>query len=239
MSLSDLQRVLLLQDHTTRVVVLGTMLLGVAAGVVGAFLLMRKRALLGDALAHATLPGIALAFLVTASTTGGKSLAALLAGALISGVAGVLCILAVVHLTRIKEDAALGVVLSVFFGLGVAVLGIIQKMETGSQAGLESFIYGKTASMLARDAWLIAAAAAGVTLTCVLLFKEFTLLCFDAGYAGAQGWPIVWLDVVMMSLVAAVTVIGLQAVGLILIIALLVTPAAAARLLTVRLPLMV
>ena len=233
-------RVASLRDYNTRVVVIGTTLLGLAAGIIGTFMLLRKRALLGDALSHATLPGIGVAFIVAATLgAAGKSLPVLLLGAMISGVIGVCCILAIVHLTRIKEDTALGIVLSIFFGLGIAVLGVVQKMDTGSAAGLESFIYGKTASMVARDAWLIGGVAAVIALACVLLFKEFSLLCFDAGYSSSQGWPVVLLDVVMMGLAGAVAVVGLQAVGLILIIALLVTPPAAARFWTEHLPWMV
>jgi len=229
-------RVLSLQDHNTRVVIIGTTLLGVAAGLIGTFMLLRKRALMADALSHATLPGIAIAFMVMVILGGdGKSLPGLLAGALISGVLGVGCVLVIRHFTRLKEDAALGVVLSVFFGAGIALLGIIQKMEAGHAAGLESFIYGKTASMLTSDAMMIAAAAAIIALASALLFKEFTLICFDQGYARAQGWPVMLLDVLMMALVVGVTVIGLQAVGLILVIALLVIPPAAARFWTHRL----
>jgi manganese/zinc/iron transport system permease protein len=154
-------------------------------------------------------------------------------------VLGVLCILAIVHLTRIREDAALGIVLSVFFGLGAAILSLIQGMQTGSAAGLQSFIYGKTAAMLYSDALLLACAAVGVAVICGVLLKELTLLCFDAGYAKAQGWPIVLLDVLLMALVVIITVIGLQAVGLILMIALLVIPPAAARFWTHHLPTMV
>ncbi len=223
-------RVVTLRDHNTRVVVLGTMLLGLAGGVIGTFMLLRKRALMGDALSHATLPGIGLAFMVMTAAGGeGKYLPGLLLGAVISGTLGVGCILVISHLSRLKEDTALGIVLSVFFGLGVAVLGIIQKTGTGHAAGLESFIYGKTASMLTSDAMMIAAVAGAVAAACALLFKEFAVLCFDQDYAGTQGWPVILLDVVMMSLVVAVTVIGLQAVGLILIIALLIIPPAAAR----------
>ncbi len=158
---------------------------------------------------------------------------------MITGVLGVLAVLAIRNFTRLKEDAALGIVLSVFFGAGVAVLGVVQKMRTGSAAGLESFIYGKTASMLSSDAWLIGIAAAIVAVACALLFKEFTLLCFDQQYAKTEGWPVAWLDLVMMAMVVAVTVIGLQAVGLILIIALLIIPPAAARFWTDRLSTMV
>lgn len=223
-------------QYNTIVVLLGTGLLGLAAGVVGSFLLLRKRALLGDALSHATLPGIAGAFLVMVALGGaGKWLPGLLAGAAISGALGVTMILAIVHTTRIKEDAALGIVLSVFFGVGVVLLSLIQNLPTGSAAGLESFIYGKTASMLAFDAWLIGIAAAVVLVLCALLFKELKLLCFDGDFAGSLGWPVVVLDVVLMAMVVAVTVIGLQAVGLILVIALLIIPASAARFWTERL----
>ena len=236
----ELLRVLSLRDYNTRVVVVGTMMLGLAAGTIGAFMLLRKRALMGDALSHATLPGIGLAFVIaTQMGVNAKSLPVLLTGAVITGVAGVLCILLIRNYSRIKEDAALGIVLSVFFGAGVAVLGFVQKMQTGSAAGLESFIYGKTASMLSSDAWLIGAAAATVAVLCALLFKEFTLLCFDGAYARTEGWPVAWLDLVMMGMVVAVTVIGLQAVGLILIIALLIIPPAAARFWTDRLSAMV
>lgn len=233
------RRVLLLEDYNTRVVVGGTTMLGIAAGVIGSFTLLRKRALMGDALSHATLPGIGLAFMLSVAAGGtGKSLPVLLLGATASGVLGLGAILLIRNLTRLKEDTALGIVLSVFFGAGVAVLGIVQRTGQGHSAGLESFIYGKTASMVAADAALIAAAAGFVLAVCALLFKEFKLLCFDAGYASSQGWPTVLLDVVMMALVVTVTVIGLQAVGLILIIALLIIPAAAARFWTERLPVM-
>lgn len=223
-------RVLSLRDYNTRVVVLGVMMLGLAAGVVGTFMLLRKRALMSDALSHATLPGIGMAFIVATAMGGtGKSLPVLLVGALISSTIGVGCVLLIRQYTRIKEDAALGIVLSVFFGLGIAIMGIIQKMGTGHAAGLQSFIYGKTASMIASDARMIAWAAGGVAVASILLFKEFSLLCFDQAYGRSQGWPVAVLDMAMMSLVVAVTVIGLQAVGLILIVALLIIPAAAAR----------
>ncbi len=232
-------RVFTLRDYNTRVVLTGTALLGLAAGVLGCFTLLRKRALMGDALSHATLPGIGLAFMFAVLAGGsGKSLPILLAGAAASGVAGLAAILLIRNLTRLKEDTALGIVLSVFFGAGVAVLGVVQRMGQGHAAGLESFIYGKTASMVAGDAQLIAWVAALVLAACALLFKEFRLICFDAAYAQAQGWPTVLLDAAMMALVIIVTVIGLQAVGLILIIALLIVPAAAARFWTERLGVM-
>jgi manganese/zinc/iron transport system permease protein len=233
--MSDILRVMSLADYNTRVVVLGAGLLGFAAGVVGSFALLRRRALLGDALAHATLPGIGLAFMIQVGLGGdGKSLPMLLLGAAGSGVLGTFAILAINRLPRMKEDVALGIVLSVFFGAGIVLLVVIQQMATGHAAGLESFIYGKTASMLERDAWLIGSAGAVVTLVAITLLKELKLLCFDASFAAAQGYNRSLLDLVLMSLIVIVTVIGLQAVGLILIIALLVIPAAAARFWTER-----
>ena len=224
-------RVLSLRDHNTQVVVLGTALLGVAAGVVGAFTLLRKRALLGDALSHAMLPGVALAFIAghLLLPPGPKSLLLLLAGAVVSGVAGLGVVVVLRRFTRLKEDAVLGVVLSVFFGLGICLLTVVQQLGSGSAAGLEGFIYGKTASMVPRDVWLIAAVAAAATLVIALLFKELRLLCFDPAYGATQGWPVLGLDLVLMGLLTAVAVVGLQAVGLILVIALLIVPAAAAR----------
>lgn len=224
------KRVLMLKDYNTRVVMLGTMLLGLATGMVGSFTLLRRRALMGDALSHATLPGVGLAFLIAPwFGLDEKSLPVLLTGAALSGIAGVAAILYVRRLTRLKEDAALGIVLSVFFGAGIAILTLIQQLPTGHAAGLESFIYGKTASMIASDAMLIAYSGLFSVVIISLLFKELTLLCFDEGFAGSRGYPVLVLDLVLMTLVVIVTIIGLQAVGLVLVIALLVIPAAAAR----------
>jgi manganese/zinc/iron transport system permease protein len=226
----EIFRVLTLQDYNTRVVVIGTTLLGLAAGLVGTFLLLRKRALLSDTLSHATLPGIALTFILITYLGGeGKNLIALIIGAAIFSVLGTVSVIMVQKYSRLKDDAALGIVLSVYFGFGIALLGIASRMETGTAAGLSSFIYGKTASMLFFDAALIGATALGSAIVCILLFKEFTLVCFDYPYAATQGWPVLRLDFLMMTLVVVVTVIGLQAVGLILVVALLIIPPSAAR----------
>ena len=239
-SLTDWKRLALLKDYNTRVVVFGTALLGVAAGVIGSFTLLRKRALMGDALSHAMLPGIGIAFMVAVAAGGsGKGLPILLLGATLSGLLGLAVILLIRKYTRLKEDTALGVVLSVFFGGGVAILGIVQRTGQGHAAGLESFIYGKTASMLAQDAVAIGGSAVLVIVVTTLFFKELKLLCFDTEFAASLGWSTTFLDVLMMSMVVIVTVIGLQAVGLILVIAMLIIPAAAARFWTERLTVMV
>jgi manganese/zinc/iron transport system permease protein len=233
---AELLRVLSLRDYNTRVVIIGATLLGLAAGLVGTFLLLRKRALLSDALSHATLPGIALAFILMSMAGGeGKHLLGLLAGAAVFSVLGTLTVMAIRRWSRLKDDAALGISLSVYFGMGIALMGIATRMETGNAAGLNAFIYGKTASMLYADALLIALTALGAAVFCLAFFKEFGLICFDAEYAAARGWPVARLDFLLMTLVVIVTVIGLQAVGLILVVALLIIPPSSARFWTRRL----
>lgn len=234
--IADIWNVLFLRDYNTRLVVISTLLLGCASGLMGGFLLLRKRSLMGDTLSHATLPGVGLAFMLAVALGGdGKSLPFLLAGAGLTGVLGCAAVLFIRNNSRIKDDTAMGIVLSVFFGAGVAILGMIQTMPEGSAAGLETFIYGKTASMVMVDFQILMGVTLSVLVCSLLLFKEFRLLCFDESFAAALGWPVKRLDVLLLGLVAAVTVAGLQSVGLILIIAFLITPAAAARFWTDRL----
>lgn len=223
-------RTLTLADYNTRVVLAGVTALGAAGGLVGTFLLLRKRSLLSDTVSHSTLPGIAIAFLI-AEATGytERSLPILLLGAVATGLLGMAMVVAIRSSGRVKDDAALAIVLSVFFGLGIALMVIVQQLPTGNAAGLSRYIYGKTAAMTAGDAQLILGASLAAGALCALFFKELRLLCFDAGFARAQGWPVLALDFLLMGLVVAVTVIGLQAVGLLLVVALLIVPSAAAR----------
>lgn len=218
------------------IVTVGTTMLGIAAGVVGVFALLRRRSLVADALSHATLPGIAIAFVVSIVLGGdGRSLPALLTGAAASGVAGVLAIQALGRWTRLREDAAIAIVLSVFFGAGVVLISWIQANESSSSAGLDHFIYGRTASMLPRDAWtMVLLAVATVSLT-VTLRREFGLTCFDRDFAVSTGWPVGMIDLAMLGLVVMVTVAGLQAVGIVLVVAMIVIPPVAARFWTDRL----
>ena len=229
--MDDLLRLLLLQDANTRVVLLGTALLGMCSGVIGSFAVLRGRALVGDALAHAALPGICVAWFVVRD----RSLPVFLLGALVFGILGIVCISFVRAQTRIKEDAAIGVVLAGFFGLGIALSRIIQNEPGGNRAGLDSYIFGRTAAMVRQDVWLIAAVAAVVLTVVALLYKEFRALCFDRQFAAAQGWPVLRLDILLMALLCLCTVIGLPAVGVVLMAALLIIPAAAARFWTERL----
>lgn len=224
-----------LADPSVRAVILGSMLLGAGAGVIGCFAFLRKRALLGDALAHATLPGVCLAFLVT----GSKHPLALLAGAMVTGALGVSSVNAIVRHSRIKEDAALALTLSVFFGFGIVLLTRIQKSGAAAQAGLDKFLFGQAASIVPADVWLLGGVTT-VLLACVLIaFKEFKLVAFDPQYAATLGWPMGFLELLLSGLTVVAVVVGLQLVGVVLMAAMLVTPAAAARYWTDRLPRMV
>jgi manganese/zinc/iron transport system permease protein len=229
-------RVLTLQDYNTRVVLFGTLLLGVTAGLVGTFTLLRRQALVGDVVSHAALPGVAVAFLAgeLASPGSGRSLGWLLAGAALSGTLAVVAVGLLRRFTPVRPDAALATVLGVFFGLGAALLKTVQELPSGNQAGLKTMILGSAAAMTAGDVQLIAIAAVVTLLVTLLLFKELSILCFDEQTAAAQGWPVAVLDLCLTGLVVAVTVIGLQSVG-ILMVALLITPPSTARFWTDRL----
>jgi len=211
-------------------VTIGATLLGIAAGVTGTFLFLRKRALVSDAVSHATLPGIGLAFIVMVALGGdGRNLVGLLAGSAISAWIGLLCLSWLVRTTRLAEDAAIGAVLSVFFGFGIVLLTVIQTMGSGRQAGLEGFLLGSTAGMLWADAMVILVGGAATLAMIVLLRRPMTLVAFDPEYAAARGLPVGRIDLAMMGLVMAVTVVGLKIVGLILIVALLIIPPVTAR----------
>ena len=216
--------------YNATLVTIGAMLLGVAAGVTGTFLFLRKRALVSDAIAHATLPGVGLAFILMVSLgLDGRWLPALLLGSAVSAFLGLLSVQWLVSRTRLTEDAAIGAVLSVFFAFGIVVLTVIQTLPSGGQAGLEGFLLGSTAGMIFADAALIAVGGALVVLLVVLFRRPMTLLSFDPDYAEARGMPSGRIDLIMMALVLGVTVVGLKIVGLIMIVALLIIPSVTAR----------
>jgi manganese/zinc/iron transport system permease protein len=222
-------------DHTTRIVALGTMILGLAAGALGSFAVLRRQSLLGDAISHATLPGVVLAFMLTQS----KSPLVLLIGAGLAGWVGTLCVLAIIRTTRIKSDAALGIILSVFFGLGLVFLTMVQRMPTASKAGLNKFLFGNAATLLLEDVYIIASLALAVLAMVVLFWKEFKLLTFDADFGQSIGLRVRFLDIFLTTLIVIAIVIGLKTVGVVLMSAMLVAPAAAARQWTDRLEVMV
>ncbi|MDE0393593.1 MAG: metal ABC transporter permease [Gammaproteobacteria bacterium] len=216
---------LVLTDYTLRTVSIGSAALGAVAGALGCFALLRRQSLLGDAISHAALPGIGLAFLLT----GSRAMPVLVLGAALAGWLGTLVVLGIVRNSRISEDAALGIVLSVFFGFGLVVLTLAQRRPTAAQAGLETFLFGQAATLLERDVALIVLVGASAILVLALLWKEFKLLTFDREFGVSIGLSATRLDLLLTGLLVAAIVLGLQAVGVVLMSALIVAPAAAAR----------
>ena len=226
--------------YNATLVTVAAVLLGIAAGVTGTFLFLRKRALVSDAIAHATLPGIGLAFIaLTLSGHDGRYLPGLLAGSAITAMSGLFAVQWLSSRTRLSEDAAIGAVLSAYFSLGIVLLTVIQTMSTGQQAGLEGFLLGSTAGMLLSDAILIALGGLLVVALVFLFRRPMSLVSFDPGFASTSGVRLDRIDLTMMGLVLGVTVVGLKVVGLILIVALLIIPPVTARLWTNRVELVV
>lgn len=225
----------LFSDYTIRTVALGAAVLGIVSGTLGCYAVLRRQALLGDAMSHAALPGIVLVFLLT----GVRELSLLLLGAAVAGWVGSLVMIAIVTYTRLKEDSALGIVLSVFFGIGLVLLAFAQQQPTAAQAGLDTFLFGQAASLVERDVITMGVIGAGALGLMLLFWKEFKLLSFDPDYGATLGLPIRLLDIGLTSLIVVAIVVGLQTVGVVLMSAMLIAPAAAARQWTDRLGLMV
>jgi manganese/zinc/iron transport system permease protein len=225
----------LLSDYTARNVALGSSLLGVTSGVLGCFAVLRRQGLLGDVLAHAALPGICLAYLLTNS----KSSLVLLLGAAIAGWLAALALLQIVQQARLSEDSALGIVLSTFFAAGITLLTFLTKRGDAQGAGLDRFLFGQAAALIEEDVFVIAVLAAIAIGATALFYKEFKLLTFDALFARSIGLPTQALSVLLTSLVVVAIVIGLQTVGVVLMAAMLIGPAVAARQWTDRLGVMV
>jgi manganese/zinc/iron transport system permease protein len=222
-------------DANTQWVLIGTLLLGLASGLIGSFALLKKQSLIGDAMAHAALPGICIAFLIH----GAKSMSWFIIGAALSGLLATFFIEKIIKLSRIKEDTSIGLVLSVFFGFGIVLLTYINHQSKGNQSGIDDFIFGQAASLVGADVKLISAVAVLLIIITVVLFKELKLLTFDPQFAQGIGLPTSLLNGLLMTLIVGVVVIGLQAVGVILMSAMLITPAIAARYWTERLDYMV
>src|SRR5687768_4885459 len=212
-------------------VTIGAALLGASAGVAGSFAVLRRRSLVGDMLAHASLPGVCIAFMLMES----RELWGLSLGALASGLTAIALMTVVTRWTRTKEDAAIGIMLSAFFGLGVVLLSVVQRSKSGgNSAGLNSYIFGEPGNMVDSDLVVLIVVAGAVLALVVALFKEFKLVAFDPEFARSQGWPGAALDLAMMAAVAIVTIVGLPIVGVILMAAMIILPAATARLWTNR-----
>ncbi len=226
---------LIMTDYTLQVVSLGSALLGIISGVLGSFAVIRKESLLGDAVSHSALPGIALAFLFT----GTKNTEILLLGALTSGLLSTAIIMGISKYSKIKFDSALALILSVFFGGGLVLLTYIQKIPNANQAGLEKFIFGQASTVLLRDVKIIALLGAGLLLLVALFWKEFKIVSFDIDYAQSLGFDTKKITALLFAMIVTSIIIGFQTVGVILMSAMLTAPAVAARQWTDKLSVMV
>jgi len=216
---------LVFSDYTLRTITLGTAILGAVTGMLGSFAVLRKESLLGDAISHAALPGIAIAFLITGIKDGNV----LLIGALISGLIGTFWIRGIVAKTHLKSDTALGLILSLFFGFGMLLLTFIQKQPDANQAGLDKYLFGQAATLVESDVWMMTIST-GVCLFILMLFwKEFKLLLFDKDYTETLGFNTQLIDILITTFIVLAIVLGLQTVGVVLMSAMLLAPAAAAR----------
>jgi manganese/zinc/iron transport system permease protein len=211
--------------YNTAVVAAGLAAVGFAAGVVGTLGVLQRRALAGDAAAHATLVGVALAF----ALTGRRDLATLLGGAFIAAVVALGMLVLIRRLTRTRDDAATAIVLGVSFGAGIALVAGMAARGLPGSGGLEQFLLGHTAALTRGDAILLAAASLASVIVIGLGFKETTLVVFDRAFAAAAGWPVTAIDYLLVMLVAVMVVVGLPAAGAVLVTALVVIPPVAAR----------
>lgn len=226
---------LILTDYTLQIVSLGSALLGIISGVVGSFAVLKKQSLLGDAISHAALPGIALAFLLTQT----KNVEILLLGAFITGLMATFLVQIIDKYSRIKYDSALALVLSSFFGIGLVLLTYIQKIPNADQAGLEKFIFGQTSTLLYRDLKVIFIIGVFLLVFVAVFWKELKLVSFDREFANSIGFSTKKVEILLSILIVIAIIIGLQTVGVILMSAMLVAPGVAARQWTDNLLLMV
>lgn len=215
----------LFSDTTLRTVAIGTMVLGASSGMLGSFAVLRKQSLLGDAISHAALPGIVLAFMITKS----KESHVLLLGALIVGLIGAYWIRNITHKTKLKTDTALGLVLSLFFGFGMLLLTHVQKIPDANQAGLDKYLFGQAATLVSSDVYIMIGVTIVALLVLFIFWKEFKLLLFDSDYAQTLGFNIKFIDLLFSFFIVLIIVLGLQTVGVVLMSSLLLAPGAAAR----------
>lgn len=224
-----------LTDYTFQTVALGSALLGLISGVLGTFAVLRKQSLLGDGVSHSALPGVVMAFILL----GTKNTEILLVGALISGLIAMLLIVGIVRHTRVKFDSALALIMSTFFGLGLVLMTYVQKIPNSNQAGLNRFIFGQASTLLRQDIVLMAVCGAVLIALVILFWKEFKLFSFDSEFAQSLGFSPRRLNLMLSSMIVVGIIIGLQTVGVILMSAMLIAPAVAARQWTNRLWVMV
>jgi len=206
-------------------VLMGSILLGVSASVIGSFAFLRRRSLIGDALAHAALPGVMMAFLLFQT----RDPLVMFLGAVISSFIGFFIIDWLPKNTKTKPDAALAITLSFFFALGLMLLSFIQGMEVENKSGLDKILFGQAAAMTQEDINLLMVVTVFILITVILFFQKFRLIAFNTSYAQSLGMAVKRYELLLALLIVMSVVVGLQLVGVVLMAAVLLTPVAAAR----------
>ncbi|MFN7139064.1 MAG: metal ABC transporter permease, partial [Limisphaerales bacterium] len=219
-----------LQDPAVRYPLFGSILLGLSCGLLGSFIVVRKMALVGDTLSHAVLPGVAVGFLWGMT----KNPLAIFIGATIAGLLGTATVHLIKQTTRLKEDTALGLVLAGYFAVGICMVTMMQRLPTGNVSGIDKFLFGQAAAIGEGDLKLMAVVTVLAIGVIWLFYKECLIASFDPGFARVAGFPVQLLHYALMLLLAFSVVISLQAVGVVLVSAMLIIPPAAAYLLTDR-----
>lgn len=212
-------------DYTLRTVVMGTVLLGIVSGIFGVFTLLKKQALIGDAISHATFPGVILAFIFS----GQSSLPVLIIGAIIASILALALISLIKRYSKVKYDASLALILSSFFGFGQVLLSIIRDTAGHQQTRLNTFIFGQAATMSTQDIFLLMAVLAVVLIIIVFMWRHLKLYIFNQEYYQSLGFPGALINVFISTMTILVVVSGIQTVGVILMSALLIAPGVAAR----------
>ncbi|MFM9168759.1 MAG: metal ABC transporter permease [Phycisphaerales bacterium] len=220
----------ILSDAHARTVLATMVLLGAASGAIGTPLVLRRHALLGDAVGHATLPGLAGASIASIALGGsGREPAVLLGGAALGAAAGAATVWIVRRWARTSADAATAVSLGTLFGLGVVLLSALQQLDAGHRAGLDAYLLGSAAGLVRADLWIALAIAIATTVTFAVLARDIRAATFDPTFAQVVGRPVRLIGGAWALLAVVTVVAGMQAVGLVLVLALLVIPPVAAR----------
>lgn len=218
------------RDENVLIGIIGCAILGIMTGMLGGFVVVRKMALMGDAISHAVLPGVAAGFIWNME----KDPVAIFVGAVVAGLAGAAMVRVIRETTQLRQDAALGLVLAGFFAVGAIMLDLINHLPIGDASGLKDFLFGSAAALKWADVHLIGGVTVASVLVMTVFYRQFLVTSFDPGFSRAIGVPTQVFDYALMLLLAFAVVVSLQAVGVVLVSALLITPAATAYLLTDR-----
>lgn len=225
-------------NHTFRMVFFGSSVIGLVAGTLGSFAYLRKQSLIGDVVAHSALPGALLVFLtsVVVLGVGGRNMLGVIVGAVITGTLAALFANSIAARTKIKIDTAMAISLTVFFGAGMLLLRIIANGPFAGKGGIDDYLFGNASVITIADLTTSTAVGAVALVLMLVFWKEFTLRTFDPVLSTMLGFRAGLIDLLMFTTIVIAIVIGVKAVGVVLMIAFVVTPPAAARQWTSTLP---